>query len=65
MKSHEGFYLRISKQADINIPEGMTYEEALAYAHQQDAEGALDFDLYIDVMNEDGECVNEAHWEES
>lgn len=58
-------YLRIEKSANIDIPEGMTYEQALDYANQMDSEGNLEFDLYIDVMDEGGEVVNEAGWEES
>jgi hypothetical protein len=59
-KATKGMYLRIAKEAIIDIPEGMTYEEALAYAHQQDADGGLPFDMYIDVMDEDGEVVEES-----
>lgn len=60
----KGLYLRVEKSASLDIPDGLTYEEALAYAHQQDAEGNLEYGLYINVMFEDGEVANEAGWEE-
>ena len=57
-------YVRIEKVGSVEIPDGMSYEEALDYANQQDSEGLVYFDLYIDVCDQDGEVVNEAGWEE-
>ena len=57
-------YLRIEKSVNIDIPDGMTYQQAIDYAHQMDADGDLEFDLFIDVMDEGGEVVNETGWEE-
>jgi hypothetical protein len=42
----------------------MGYEEALEYARQKDAEGNLEYDLFINVMYEDGEIANEAGFNE-
>ena len=57
-------FLRIKKVGSVEIPDGMTYEEAIDYAINQDSEGVVYFDLYIDVCTNDGEVVNEAGWEE-
>ena len=64
MRTNNGMYIRIEKSAHIDFPEGMTYEEALEYGRQQDAAGNLEFDLFIDVMYEDGEIANEAGYTE-
>ena len=64
MSRANGMYLRVEKSANFDIPEGMGYEEALEYARQKDAEGSLEFDLYINVLYEDGEVANEAGFDE-
>ena len=64
MATSNGLYLRIKKSTNIDIPEGMSYEEAITYGHQQDALGGLEYDLYIDVMYESGDVANEAGYTE-
>lgn len=59
-----GLYLRIEKSTNVNIPEGLSYKEAIEYGYTKDLEGSLEYDLYIDVMYEDGEVANEAGYEE-
>jgi hypothetical protein len=61
----EGIYIRVTKEAFINIPNpDMTYEEVLEYANQEDSKGNLEFDLHIDVLFKDGTVANEAGWGE-
>jgi hypothetical protein len=62
--SYNGMYLRIETITNIEIPAGLTYDEAIAYAHQQNCEGNLEPDLYIDVCYEDGAVANEAGFNE-
>ena len=57
-------YLRIEKVANIDIPEGLSYEAAIEYGRQQDAEGFLYYDLFIDVMYADGDVANESGYQE-
>ena len=64
MSRENGMYLRVEKSTNFDIPEGMGYEEALEYARQKDAEGNLEYDLFINVMYEDGEIANEAGFNE-
>jgi hypothetical protein len=59
-----GLYLEIKKTSTIDIPEGLSYEEALQYAHQQDFGGNLEYNLFINVLYEDGTIANEAGYEE-
>jgi hypothetical protein len=55
-------YIRVEKIGTVEIPDGATYEEAIDYAHARDADGSIEFDLSIEVMDDDGELVTEAEW---
>ena len=55
-------YIRVEKFGTVEVPDGATYEEAIAYAHAQDADGSIEFDLYVDIVDDDGEIVTEAEW---
>jgi hypothetical protein len=57
-------FVRISKQADVEVNEDLSYEDAIKYGHELDKEGVLDFDLHIDIVDEFGEVINEAGWNE-
>ena len=57
-------YVRIEKVASIEVKDGMTYEEAIAYGGSMESEGNLEYDLYLDVIDDCGEVVNEAGWDE-
>lgn len=64
-KQIEGMYVRVLKEVFVDIPDpSMTYEETLAYAAKLEANGDLEYELYIDVLFEDGSVANEAGWEE-
>lgn len=55
-------YVRVEKSGTVEIPKGATYEEAIDYAYAQDAEGCIEFDLSIEVMDDSGEVITEADW---
>lgn len=60
MANNSGMYLRIKKCTEIDLPEYLSYEEAIEYGRQQDADNNLQYDLCIDVMYANGEIANEA-----
>ena len=62
-KQVPGMYIRVCKEVFIDVPKGLSYEDALEYARQAEGDGNLEFDLRIDVLFEDGTVANEAGWE--
>jgi hypothetical protein len=55
-------YVRIRKEAVVQVNENLSYTDAIAFGHELDAECCIEDELYIDVVDEHGEVVNESAW---
>lgn len=56
------FYVRVMKVAMVPVNEDLSYKKALAYGSELDRDDCLEFDLYIDIVNEDELVVDEMAW---
>ena len=56
-------YIRIKKEAFIEIPEDANFDYDNAIAYGQVVEGDIEYDTFIDIIDENDEVVNEAGWE--
>ena len=56
-------FIRIRKETFIEVPEGMTYEQALAHGVDTDSTGAPEYELFVDVTDSEGNVQNEAGWD--
>ena len=55
MGNRTGMYIMITKTATIDVPDGMTREQAFEYAFNR--EGDVEFDLDVVIKDEGGVAV--------